>query len=263
MKTLPSQSLREAMPTDPSRRRFFMNSLGSVAAGSAACCGLGSSLLAAQQGASSNYTPSRPLDKATRDAMTPDEIIALAKAGNRRFLDGNQRSRDMLAELKIKSAGQFPAAVMLSCIDSRAPAEIIFDLGLGDIFNCRVAGNIDTPDLLGSMEFATKVAGAKVVAVLGHSACGAVQGAIAGAKLGNLTQLLAKIRPAIDQTTFTGERTAENMKFVDAVAKKNVELTIERIRLGSDVIADLERSGAVKIVGGFFDLETGKVDFFV
>ena len=204
-----------------------------------------------------------PLTKATRDALTPDQFIARAMAGNRRFRDGTRKYRNVLAELKLTAGGQNPAAVMLACIDSRAASEIIFDLGLGDIFNCRVAGNVENPDMLGSMEFATKLAGAKVVAVVGHSACGAIQGAIAGAELGNLTQLLAKIGPAIDETDYDGERTAANSAFVDAVARKNVELTIGRIRESSPVIAELERSGDVKVIGGFFDLMTGEVDFFV
>ena len=152
------------------------------------------------------------------------------------------------------AAQQSPAAVVLGCIDSRAPAEIVFDLGLGAIFNCRVAGSIESPDVLGSMEYATKIAGAKLIVVKGHSSCGAVKGAIAEAKLGNLTQLLAKIRPAIAQTEYGGTRTADNPEFVDAVARKSVELTLERIRTGSPVIAELERSGAIKIVGCFYNL---------
>jgi carbonic anhydrase len=164
-------------------------------------------------------------------------------------------------ELQKTAGGQWPEAVVLGCIDSRAPAEIIFDQGLGDIFNCRVAGNVESADMLGSMEFATKLSGAKVVVVLGHSACGAVKGAIANSELGNLTQLLAKIRPAVAQTTFAGKRTADNPEFVDAVARKSVELTIGRLRKESAVIADLEKSGAVKVVGCFYDLSTGKIDF--
>ncbi len=252
----------ESKTPEKSRRRFLSSTVGAAAMGSMACCGAGSSLLAAQPSRAENALRT-PLDKATRDAMSPDEIIARAKEGNRRFREGRLQDRDFLAELKVTSAGQFPAAVMLACIDSRAPAEFIFDLGLGDLFNCRLAGNVENPDLLGSMEFATKVAGAKVIGVLGHSACGAVQGAIAGAKLGNLTQLLAKIHPAIEETEFEGDRTPDNMEYVDAVARKNVELTVKRIRLGSEVISDLEKSGALKIIGGFFDLKTGEVDFFV
>lgn len=264
MSSSQSNKMDQSNIPNESRRRFFFNSFGTFAVGSSALCAMGG-------GATANAnlmevqasTPARPLSKEVRDAMTPDQIIALAMEGNRRFIEGKQRPRDLLAELKVKAEGQFPAAVMLSCVDSRAPAELIFDLGLGDLFNCRVAGNVETPELLGSMEFATKISGAKVVAVLGHSSCGAVKGAIAGAKLGNLTQLLAKLRPAIEQTEYRGQRVADNMEFVDAVARKNVELTVDRIRLSSYVIADLEQAGEVKIVGGFFELATGKVEFFV
>jgi carbonic anhydrase len=202
-----------------------------------------------------------PLTKAVRDSLTPDEIIARAKAGNERFRTGRKRYRDLSEELQKTAAGQWPAAVVLGCIDSRAPAEIIFDLGLGDIFNCRVAGNVENADMLGSMEFATTLAGAKVVAVLGHSACGAIKGAIAERELGNLTQLLAKICPAVEQTTYSGRRTADNPEFVDAVARTNVQLTIDRIRTGSPVIADQEKSGTIKIVGCFYELSTGDIEF--
>jgi carbonic anhydrase len=133
---------------------------------------------------------------------------------------------------------------------------------MGDVFNTRIAGNIENPDILGSMEFTTKLAGAKLVLVMGHSACGAVAGAIADAKLGNLTQLLAKIQPAIKATAYAGARTADNAAFVDAVARKNVELTMGNIRTKSPVIAELETAGAVKIAGAFYDLTTGAVDFF-
>ena len=152
--------------------------------------------------------------------------------------------------------------MLLSCIDSRAPAEVIMNLGIGDIFNCRVAGNVENEDILGSMEFACKVAGAKVVLVMGHTACGAVKGAIDNAELGNLTGLLAKIKPAVQATTFAGERTAKNNSFVDAVARKNIELTIADIRKDSPVLAELESKGTIKIAGAIYNLETGAVEFF-
>ena len=202
------------------------------------------------------------LTKAVRDAATPEQIIERAKAGNRRYLTGTQVQRDFLAEQKATAAGQYPAAVVLGCIDSRAPAEIVFDLGIGDIFNCRVAGNIENPDILGSMEFATHLSGAKVVLVLGHSGCGAIKGAISDAKLGSLTQLLTKIKPAIAATTYNGDRSADNAAFVNAVARKNVELTMANIRRNSPVMAELEKSGRLKVVGAFQDLATGAVDFF-
>jgi carbonic anhydrase len=167
-----------------------------------------------------------------------------------------------LNEQRASASGQYPAAVLLSCIDSRAPAEVIMDLGIGDIFNCRVAGNVENDDILGSMEFACKLAGAKVVLVMGHTACGAVKGAIANAELGNLTGLLAKIKPAVQATSYTGDRSATNYDFVDAVARKNVELTIENIRKGSPVLVQLEIKGDIKITGAMYNLKTGAVEFF-
>jgi len=202
------------------------------------------------------------LTKAQRDKLTPDAILDLMKKGNKRFYTGQREARNFLAQQRASAAGQYPAAVLLSCIDSRAPAETIMDLGIGDIFNSRVAGNVENPDILGSMEFACKIAGAKVVLVMGHTACGAIKGAIDNAKLGNLTGLLEKIRPAVDATTYSGERTSSNYAFVDAVARKNVELTIRDIRKDSSVLAGLESSGAIKIAGAMYNLKTGVVDFF-
>jgi len=152
--------------------------------------------------------------------------------------------------------------VLLSCIDSRAPAETIMDLRIGDIFNCRVAGNIANEDILGSMEFACKVAGAKVVLVMGHTACGAIKGAIDNAELGNLTGLLAKIKPAVKATDYDGPRTAANDAYVDAVARTNVALTMADIRSRSGVLREMEGAGAIKIAGSMYDLQTGAVDFF-
>ena len=149
----------------------------------------------------------------------------------------------------------------MSCIDSRAPAETIMDLGIGDIFNARVAGNVANDDILGSMEFACKVAGAKVALVMGHTACGAIKGAIDNVQLGNLTGLLAKIQPAVGATEYKGERSAKNYDFVDAVARKNVELTISEIRRRSAVLSELETSRAIKIIGAMYNLETGRLEF--
>ncbi len=202
------------------------------------------------------------LTKAQRDKLTPDEIIELMKQGNQRFRLGKESPHDYLAQQKVSAKGQYPAAVILSCIDSRAPAETIMDLGIGDTFNARVAGNISNDDILGSMEFACKLAGAKVVLVMGHTACGAIKGAIDNAQLGNLTGLLGKIRPAVAATKYQGERSASNYGFVDAVARTNVELTMADIRRRSSVLADLEKSGAIKIVGAMYNLETGVVEFF-
>jgi len=201
------------------------------------------------------------LTREQRDKMSPDQILAMMRAGNARFRKGEGSKRNFLAEQKASAKGQYPAAVILSCIDSRAPAEIVMDLGIGDAFNCRVAGNISNEDMLGSMEFACKVAGAKVVLVMGHTACGAIMGAIDGVKLGNLTELLAKLRPAVEKTEFTGEKTAKNAAYVDAVARKNVALTMAQILEKSPVLRELESKGAIKVAGAMYDLETAAVDF--
>jgi carbonic anhydrase len=201
------------------------------------------------------------LTKAQRDKMTPDDIVAAMKKGNQRFRAGKESPHNYLAQQKASAKGQYPAAVILSCIDSRAPAETIMDLGIGDVFNARVAGNIANDDILGSMEFACQLAGAKVVLVMGHTACGAIKGAIDKAQLGNLTGLLTKIQPAVEATQYSGDRSAKNYGFVDSVARKNVELTMGDIRKRSAVLAELETSGAVKIVGAMYNLETGLVEF--
>src|SRR5881296_1771393 len=201
------------------------------------------------------------LTKAQRDKLTPDEIIQLMKKGNERFRRGQKTAQDYLAQQKASAKGQYPAAVLLSCIDSRAPGEMIMDLGIGDVFNARVAGNIANDDTLGSMEFACQVAGAKVILVMGHTACGAIKGAIDRVQLGNLTGLLTKIQPAVDATAYQGERSAKNYAFVDAVARKNVELTMAEIHKRSAVIAALEAKGAVKIAGAMYNLESAAVEF--
>jgi carbonic anhydrase len=202
------------------------------------------------------------LSRELRDKLTPEQIIQAMKNGNKRFRMGERKQRNYLREQKASAKGQYPAAVLLTCIDSRAPAEVIMDLGIGDIFNCRVAGNVRNADILGSMEFACKLAGAKVVLVMGHTACGAIKGAIDNAELGNLTGLLAKIKPAIEATTYTGERSAKNYAFVDAVARKNVEMNIADIRKESPVLAEMEAKGSIKMTGAMYNLETGAVDFF-
>ncbi len=202
------------------------------------------------------------LGKEKRDKMTPDEILAAFKRGNKNFSKGLKTSRNYISEQKATAKGQYPSAIILSCIDSRAPAEVIMDLGIGDIFNARVAGNIANDDILGSMEFACKLAGARVVLVMGHTACGAIKGAIDNAQLGNLTGLLAKIKPAVKATTFRGELSSKNEAYVDAVAKKNVELTITDIRKKSPVLAELESKGTIKIAGAMYNLETATVSFF-
>jgi carbonic anhydrase len=234
-----------------SDRRRFLRSLGVTAAAGAVGVGLGQRLAYA----------ANTMTREQRDKMTPEQIIALMKKGNERFLKGAGPSPDFIAQQRATANDQHPAAVILSCIDSRAPAEIIMDLGIGDVFNSRVAGNISNEDILGSMEFACKAAGAKVVLVMGHTACGAIKGAIDGVQLGNLTGLLAKIHPAVEATTYQGDRSSKNLAFVDAVAAKNVELTIDSIHRNSEVLCDLESAKTIKIVGAVYNLETGKVDF--
>ena len=232
-------------------RRSFLTTLGvATAAG----------LLGLAQGGDLAYAD--PLSKAQREKMTPDEIIAYVKMGNERFRAGLRKNRDFLREQTNSAKGQHPSAVVLSCVDSRAPAEIILDLGIGDMFNSRVAGNIVNEDILGSLEFACAVAGSKVVLVMGHTACGAIMGAIDKVQLGNLTSLLEKIRPAIEATQYEGERTSKNDSFVNAVARKNVELTIAGIRVKSSLLKELESKGSIKIVGGMYNLDTAGVEFF-
>lgn len=202
------------------------------------------------------------LGKAKRDKLTPNDILEHGKAGNKRFRAGQRKDRNFLLEQRASAKGQYPAAVVLSCIDSRAPVELILDLGIGDIFNSRVAGNIANEDILGSLEFACAVAGSKVVLVMGHTACGAIKGAIDRVQLGHLTGLLEKISPAVDSTLYDSDRSSSNAFFVDAVARKNVELTVAGIRANSAVLKELELKGSIKIVGAMYNLETAVVDFF-
>ncbi|QDL35676.1 carbonic anhydrase [Serratia liquefaciens] len=202
------------------------------------------------------------LSKEKRDSMTPQAVIEHFKQGNLRFRENRPAKHDYLAQKRNSISGQYPAAVILSCIDSRAPAEIVLDAGIGETFNSRVAGNISNRDMLGSMEFACAIAGAKVVLVMGHTRCGAVRGAIDNAELGNLTGLLDEIKPAIEKTEYRGERKGSNYDFVDAVARKNVELTIENIRKNSSVLKQLEDKKKIKIVGSMYHLTGGKVEFF-
>jgi carbonic anhydrase len=201
------------------------------------------------------------LTREERDKLTPDQIIAGMKKGNDRFRTGKMKKHDYVAQKSVSAAGQFPSAVILSCIDSRAPAEIVFNAGIGDFFNARIAGNIANNDLIGSLEFACAAAGAKVIVVMGHTACGAIKGAIDNVELGSLTGLLDKIKPAISATTYSGERSSKNDAFVDAVAKTNVQQTINEIRKGSTVLSSLEKEGKLKIVGAMYHLNGGKVEF--
>jgi carbonic anhydrase len=181
--------------------------------------------------------------------------------GNKRFVNNLKANRDLLKQVNETSYGQHPFAVILSCIDSRTSAELIFDQGLGDIFSVRIAGNCVNEDILGSMEFACKVAGAKLVVVLGHTRCGAVKGACDDVRMGNLTVLLNKIRPAVDDTRVIGERNSSNTEFVESVALRNVELAVEQISQRSPILKDMLSAGEIGILGGMYDVQTGVVEF--
>lgn len=200
----------------------------------------------------------------TQAAISPEKALELLKEGNQRFTTKQQVNRDLALQVEQTSSGQYPFATVLSCIDSRVPAELVFDQGIGDIFSARIAGNFVNSDILGSMEFACKLAGTKVVLVLGHTACGAVKGACDHAELGNLTGMLENLSPAVNaiaEPADPAQRTSANIDFVNAVGTKNVELTIARIREESPVLADMEKAGEIQIVGGMYDLATGKVNF--
>tara|TARA_B100001115_G_scaffold104989_1_gene77422 strand:- start:713 stop:1339 length:627 start_codon:yes stop_codon:yes gene_type:complete len=202
--------------------------------------------------------------KETQDKMTPDKSLNELKLGNQRFVNKNQLNRDLLQQVKQTSTGQYPFATILSCIDSRVSSELIFDQGIGDIFSVRIAGNFVNEDILGSMEFACKLAGTKLILVLGHTACGAVKGACDHARLGNLTALINKIEPAVEAVTEPKEesqRNSSNINFVNSVAEKNVEMTISNIRSSSPVLAEMEEQGSIKIIGGMYDIDTGIVHF--
>lgn len=200
--------------------------------------------------------------KQQQATATPAQVLDWLQRGNERFVSGKPEPRDMLHDQRVTAAGQYPRAVLLSCIDSRAPAEFIFDTGLGDLFNARIAGNIADADLVGSMEFACQVAGAKLVVVMGHTSCGAIKGACDGVKLGNLTGLLEKIQPAVAAVrNVPGERNSKNSEFVEAVTETNVRLTVERTRELSPILRDMESEGKIRIVGCIYNLETGKVQF--
>lgn len=199
----------------------------------------------------------------SQNQISPEEALTFLREGNDRFISNLRANRNYLQQVNETPNGQFPFATILSCMDSRTSAELIFDQGLGDIFSIRIAGNVLNNDVIGSMEYATNVVGTKVIMVLGHTKCGAIEGACNGVELGNLTQLLEKIRPAIahHQST-TREKTGNNPDFVHHVTELNVLMSLQEIRSQSPIIAQLEQEGKVKIVGGMYDLETGKVDFY-
>lgn len=194
--------------------------------------------------------------------LTPDKVIQSLKEGNQRFINNDLTARDHTEQVRKSTHGQFPKAVILSCLDSRIPVEDVFDKGIGDIFVARVAGNFVNTDILGSMEFGCKVAGSKVIMIMGHESCGAVQAAIDKVELGNITSMLAKINPAVEKSQyFEGEKTSKNGEFVSYVSAKNVKMNIETIRSASPILREMEENGEIKIIGSIYDMDSGLVTF--
>ncbi len=205
----------------------------------------------------------KTLTKEMQTAITPAMALELLKDGNKRFVNNLKINRNLLQQANDTSGGQHPFAVILSCIDSRTSAELIFDQGLGDIFSIRIAGNIINEDILGSMEFGCKVAGSKIIIVLGHTKCGAIKGACDHVEMGNLTSLLSKIRPAVDdELTIAENRNSSNSEFVEKVAVINVQRTVNSILQRSPILKEMIESGEIGIVGGTHDITTGQVAFF-
>lgn len=205
----------------------------------------------------------KTLTKELQTSLTPQMAINLLKEGNKRFVSNLKVNRNLLQQVNETSNGQFPFAVVLSCIDSRTSAELIFDQGLGDIFSVRIAGNIVNEDILGSMEFACKIAGSKAIVVLGHTRCGAVKGACDHVEMGNLTTLLSKLQTAVHaEKTITVDRTSANTEFVEKVAVKNVLMTMHQIHEKSTILNDMIASGEIAMIGGMYDVESGVVEFY-
>jgi carbonic anhydrase len=202
------------------------------------------------------------LSREEQEALTPDDVLMLLKSGNQRFVSGDLTSRDHSAQVRNAAGGQFPKAMILSCVDSRVPVEDVFDQGIGDVFVARVAGNFENTDILGSMEFATKISGAKLILLLGHEQCGAIKAAIDGAELGNITEMLTNIKPAVDALSdYAGDQTSANPEFVHLVAEMNIRLTMQDIRARSPILKQMEEQGQIKISGALYDMKTGKINF--
>jgi carbonic anhydrase len=206
----------------------------------------------------------RVLSEEEQRKLTPDEVLRSLKEGNKRFASGTLTVRDHSKQIRAALNGQYPKAIILSCIDSRVPVEDVFDKGIGDLFVARVAGNVVNEDILGSMEFSCKVSGAKLVLVIGHEYCGAIKGAIDNVRLGNLTLLLDKIAPAIRscEHSYSGAKTSKNEEFVDLVIQENVKVSVEVIRRRSQILREMEERGEIKIVGAYYDMSNGVVTFF-
>jgi len=206
----------------------------------------------------------RVLTAEEQQRLSPDDVLQSLKDGNKRFCSGNLTLRDHSKQIRAAINGQFPKAIILSCIDSRVPVEDVFDKGIGDLFVARVAGNVINDDILGSMEFSCKVSGAKLVLVIGHEYCGAIKGAIDNVKLGNLTTLLQKIDPAVQNCCnhFAGDKTSANPEFVDLVVRENIKISVQNIRERSKILSEMEKKGEIKIVGAYYDMDSGEVIFF-
>ncbi len=201
------------------------------------------------------------LSKEEQEALTPDMVIQSFKEGNERFVRNDLTERNHSAQVRKSVSAQYPKAIVLSCVDSRVPVEDVFDRGIGDIFVARVAGNFVNEDILGSMEFACKVSGSKLILVLGHEHCGAVKAAVDDVKLGNITSMLSKIRPAVEAVEYNGNRTSDNEEFVHMACESNVRKTIEQIRTESPILKEMEDNGEIKVLGAVYDMDNGSVDF--
>jgi carbonic anhydrase len=241
---------------DIDRRNFMKRTGGSLLAAT-----VGSSLaLSALRAHAAQAAVTQ--NKQTQDATTPQKALQNLKDGNARFVQGNMLQRNLMQQVKATGGGQFPFAAIVGCIDSRAPNELIFDQGIGDIFSARIAGNFVNDDILGSLEFACALAGSKLILVLGHSECGAVKGACDDVVLGNLTQTLANIKPAVAAVSgYDSDRSSKNAKFVQAVTYKNVVLAVERIRKRSSILKGMVDKGQIGLAGAMYDVHNGKVTF--
>lgn len=239
------------------RRRFLKTAAGTMVA-----AGAGSGLALNARSSHAAQPEVQVQTKESQAAITPEGALQKLRDGNARFVEGRMRKRNLLEQVKATAGGQFPFAAVVGCIDSREAAQVTFDQGIGDVFSATVAGNFVNDDILGSLEFACAITGAKIVVVVGHSDCGAIKGACDDVVLGNLTQTLANIKPAVAAVTgFESDRTSANGPFVQAVAEKNVELTMARIRQRSAILRDMADKGEIAIAGAMYDVHTGKVTF--
>lgn len=238
------------------RRNFIKTA---AAAGIAvAATGYGATKTVKATGAATIMTPEK------QQALTPDQSLQILKDGNERFINGKGLNTDLLGQVKQTKKGQFPFAAIVTCLDSRTQPEYVFDIGIGDVFCGRIAGNFVNTDMMGSLEFATAVSGANLVVVMGHNHCGAIVGAISNVKLGNLTQTLSNLKPAVYEVKGfkSKKRNAENEKFVQAVAVENVKLNVQAVTERSSIMNDLVAKGELKVVGAMYDISTGKVVFY-